>query len=114
MMGNCSCGAVDHMDQVEKYPVGTKVMLRDYGIAEVEHHCDDGRAIFNVGSVGHTFHAADTWVIEVLESPKKLLWSDERIQSTCGYYQDNWLTMLMEDVVEMRDEYEARIAELTK
>lgn len=59
------CGLADHLDQIEKYPVGTKVHLLEYGEATVTGHCDDGRAVFDVGEAGHTFHYVDSWVASV-------------------------------------------------
>lgn len=62
----CECGRDSHTDQITKYPVGTRVILLQYGEAIVREHCDDGRAAFLLsnGEV-RTFHAIDSWVASV-------------------------------------------------
>lgn len=111
-MANCSCGAVDHMDQVDFYPVGTKVLLSKYGNAIVTGHCQDGRAVFEGSNAGYTFHNTNGWVLSVKYPQEDYLWTDDRLRQTCGYYSDSELTMCLDDVVAMRDEYESAIAEL--
>lgn len=62
----CECGRDSHMDQLTNYPVGTRVILLQYGEAVVREHCDDGRAAFLLsnGEV-RTFHGVDSWVASV-------------------------------------------------
>lgn len=115
-MANCSCGAESHMDQVAKYPVGTKLELAIYGISEVEYHCDDGRAAINVDGTIHTFHNLDSWLIEILNSPA-YLWTDERIEQFAhkqAFIYNGRQRCAEMCMKQMRDEYEKRIAELTK
>ena len=59
---SCECGAPNHMSQIEQYPVGTKVILNQFGEAVVTHHCDDGRAVFETSTGGHTFHFPVGWI----------------------------------------------------
>lgn len=68
----CFCGMDSHLDQMEKYPVGTKVKLKEecntgtYGLYSdcgvVTDHCDDGRACIDVIGCIHTFHHLDSYV----------------------------------------------------
>ncbi len=87
----CSCGAESHMDQVEKYPVGAKVILHQYGDAVVAGHCDDGRARFITANGGvQTFHYPFSWIQKTIAPPvevtiEKLESEIERLRSEIAY-----------------------------
>ena len=68
----CSCGAPSHMNQIEHYPVGTKVILHQFGEAVVTHHCDDGRAVFETADAGHTFHYPFSWIQKTIAPPAEV------------------------------------------
>lgn len=78
----CGCGASGHQNQVQDYPVGSRVELTTdiachvgtipAGIlGKVTAHCDDGRAwvFFDNHAAGHTFHGPETCLRVVSQAP---------------------------------------------
>jgi len=66
----CECGLNDHKDQIEKYPVGTKIIFSDEVFGEVASHCDDGRAVVKIGPNTYTFHHLDSYAKHVELPPE--------------------------------------------
>jgi len=71
-MSKCNiCGAKDHQDQREKYPVEAKVFLFNGTNGIVIAHCDDGRAVIAIDGNTHTFHFIDSYVDSVVLPSKQ-------------------------------------------